>query len=414
MERLGLSSAEAASQLAGLAAATGVSARRDGGGRPVAGCAQRDQRCPIGQGRGEPGKAGKPGFGSPWAEAAAELAADGAELAGTLAGQGCPWARPRWCSGCSRRTARSRCSVRPACPAARPAAGGMSRRNWTARRNESPGVPLTCGGARAVRRRTASRSPVRRAVPGLSWRSASGTVSCSASWRPAGRSRSRPSRPRSASACRPWPQAARGWSALAWRTGTWPPCNREPAVYALLDGLADSVLVAQAIRDDAGQLTDFSIEHVSPGYRDPAGRDGSDLTGLTLLEAYPASVSGPGLFARARRVLADGVAQHIPGPLSASLATGLAVSDSGVGQAPLADLRVARFFDGAIFTWHREGLRRAGWPRSLIMRSASAGSAAGRRTSSPEPYAGPIRPSSCSAWRRTRGRRYRWPTCTAT
>ena len=34
-----------------------------------------------------PGKHGRSGFGSPWAEAAAELAADGAELASTVAGQ---------------------------------------------------------------------------------------------------------------------------------------------------------------------------------------------------------------------------------------------------------------------------------------------------------------------------------------
>ena len=189
----------------------------------------------------------------------------------------------------------------------------------------------------------------------------------------------------------------------------------KPAVYTLLDGLADSVLVVRAIRDDAGQVTDFSIEHVSPGFRDPAGRTGSDLTGLTLLEAYPASVSGQGLFARARQVLADGVAQHVPGPLSASLASGLAgptparAGRGGAGgpaRGPVLrrrDLHLAS---------RRAG--RTGWPRSLITRSGSAVSAAGRRTSSPAPYAGPIRPSSCSAWRRARERRYRWPTCTAT
>jgi serine phosphatase RsbU (regulator of sigma subunit) len=155
------------------------------------------------------------------------------------------------------------------------------------------------------------------------------------------------------------------------------------AVYTLLDGLADSVLVTQAIRDDAGQVTDFSIEHVSPGFRDPAGRAGSDLTRLTLLEAYPASVSGQGLFARARQVLADGVDQHVPGLLSASLASGLPVSGGAAdaGRPALADLRVARFFDGAIFTWHREGLdgrlaalldhaqrlgRLGGWEENLV------------------------------------------------
>ena len=51
------------------------------------------------------------------------------------------------------------------------------------------------------------------------------------------------------------------------------------AVYTLLDGLAKSVLVAQAIRDDAGRVIDFSIEHVSPGFRDPAGGTGSTWPG---------------------------------------------------------------------------------------------------------------------------------------
>jgi PAS domain-containing protein len=129
------------------------------------------------------------------------------------------------------------------------------------------------------------------------------------------------------------------------------------AVYTLLDGLADSVLVAQAIRDDAGRVTDFSIEHVSPGFRDPAGRAAADLARLTLLEAYPVGVSGPGLFARATQVLTDGVPRYVPGPLSESLASGLNRHEvpADADQAPLADLRIARFFDGVIFTWQGDG-----------------------------------------------------------
>ncbi|MGD0604030.1 MAG: SpoIIE family protein phosphatase [Streptosporangiaceae bacterium] len=126
------------------------------------------------------------------------------------------------------------------------------------------------------------------------------------------------------------------------------------AVFTLLDHLADSVLVVQAIRDDAGQLTDFSIEHVSPGFTDPAGRAGADLTRLTLLAAYPVSIAGSGLFARAMQVLRDGAPQHVPGPLLESLASGLPGHETGSKQAPLADLRVVRFFDGVIFTWHRD------------------------------------------------------------
>ncbi|MBV9094466.1 MAG: SpoIIE family protein phosphatase [Streptosporangiaceae bacterium] len=116
-------------------------------------------------------------------------------------------------------------------------------------------------------------------------------------------------------------------------------------LFTLLDSLADSVLAAGAIRDDAGQVTDFRIEHVSPGCYDPGGRTETELGRLTLLEAYPQSVSGQGLFARAVQVLADGVPQHVPGALA---------GHGGSGSTPLADLRIARFFDGVIATWRRE------------------------------------------------------------
>ena len=106
-------------------------------------------------------------------------------------------------------------------------------------------------------------------------------------------------------------------------------------------------------------MTDFSVEHVSPGYQDPEGRTGADLAGLTLLEAYPASVSGQDLFARAVQVLAAGTPQRVPGPL--------------------ADLRLARFYDGVAVTWHHEGSARTmlldhaqrvgrlgGWEENLV------------------------------------------------
>ena len=94
MERLGLSSAEAASQLAGLAAATGVSLAEMAAAvlAPDAAAGPdltSDVHAPgpnAAESEG-PRKDGRPGFGSPWAEAAAELAADGAELASTVAGQ---------------------------------------------------------------------------------------------------------------------------------------------------------------------------------------------------------------------------------------------------------------------------------------------------------------------------------------
>ncbi len=357
MERLGLSSAEAASQLAGLAAATGASLAEMAAAvlSPTGGRDVTSEVHPPGGGAQE--KAGQPEFGSPWAEAAAELAADGAELAGTVAGQ-VPLGAPAvvlWlleadgalallgAAGLSSgETSRWR-HIPPQldCPPQRVARGAADLW-WSAGRPPPDSAPVTGppGGARAV----------------LALRQRNGELLgvMEASWPEPVAAFTTEIRQHLSSL------AAGCARAIGTRLahGDLAAAQPKPAVYTLLDGLADSVLVAQAIRDDSGQVTDFSIEHVSPDFRDPAGRAGSDLTRLTLLEAYPASVSGQGLFARARQVLADGVAQHLPGPLSASLASGLPVEESGTGsgQAALADLRVARFFDGVIFTWHREGL----------------------------------------------------------
>ena len=70
--------------------------------------------------------------------------------------------------------------------------------------------------------------------------------------------------------------------------------------------------MVRPLRDADGAVTDFCVVHLSPGYVDPAGRRGAELAGLTLLEAYPASASGDGLFAMAERVLASGRAEHVP------------------------------------------------------------------------------------------------------
>ena len=112
-------------------------------------------------------------------------------------------------------------------------------------------------------------------------------------------------------------------------------------IFDLLDELAGSVLVVSAVRDADGRVTDFVIDHVSAGYLDPAGRAAAEIKGLTLLEAYPVTTAGHGLFARALRAVEDGVARYLPGPL--------------VEPVPIADFRVAKFADGAIFTWRGYG-----------------------------------------------------------
>ena len=180
MERLGLSSAEAASQLANLSAATGMSL-----GEMAA--------AVLARGRARPGlplgkvlvvPAGRAGASAP----------PGRVRSGPRPPPNWPpmalssWARwprrcwPRWarrrsCSGCWKRTAPWPCSARPACPAGRRAAGGAFRRSRTSPRSGSPAAALTCGGPPAVR--TRGRSSVRRAGRAPCWRCGSGTGSCS-------------------------------------------------------------------------------------------------------------------------------------------------------------------------------------------------------------------------------------------
>jgi serine phosphatase RsbU (regulator of sigma subunit) len=123
-----------------------------------------------------------------------------------------------------------------------------------------------------------------------------------------------------------------------------------PGVYRLLDQVADSVLVLSPVRDRGGQVTDFAMTHLSPGYVDPAGRPAADVAGLSLLRAYPDSAAADGLFARAVRVLADGAPQRVAGPVGpprAGTLTGARPADA----VRVADLRAASHAGCVVFTW---------------------------------------------------------------
>jgi serine phosphatase RsbU (regulator of sigma subunit)/PAS domain-containing protein len=121
---------------------------------------------------------------------------------------------------------------------------------------------------------------------------------------------------------------------------------RQSWVLGLLDGLSESVLVAGAVRDDDGQLTDFRIDHLSDGFRDPAGRTAAELAGRPLLEVYPAMALADALFDRAQQVLATGQPQHIP----AKIVTG---QFPDVPAAPMMEIRIARLFDSVVIAWRR-------------------------------------------------------------
>ena len=341
MERLGLSSAEAASQLAELSAATGIPlaematavlspqapdapeiATEAGAPGTVGDDGALDGGSDDGGARGadaSSASAGTTGPRSLMIEAAAELAADGAELVGTLALQVlAPLGASTvvlWLleadgaltllgeAGLPLGEARRWWHIPPQldCPAQRVARGAADIW-WPAGLPDGDSAPVTghAAGARAVlalRERNAELLGVME----VGWPAplpAFGTeIRGQLSALAAGSARVIGSR------------LAHGSLAAA---------HPKPAVYALLDGLAEAVMAVRAIRDDDGRVTDFSIEHVSPGFRDPAGRTTTELTGLTLLEAYPASVVGQGLFTRATQVLADGAAQYVPGPASPS------------------------------------------------------------------------------------------------
>jgi serine phosphatase RsbU (regulator of sigma subunit) len=118
------------------------------------------------------------------------------------------------------------------------------------------------------------------------------------------------------------------------------------AVLDLLDWLAESVLVASAVRDAGGAVTDLRIEHLSPAFADPGGRSPGELAGRSLLEAYPAAAVAGSLFDRAVEVLETGHPQRLAGEV-------LGTPPNGPG--PVLDLRVARLFDAVVVIWRQLG-----------------------------------------------------------
>jgi serine phosphatase RsbU (regulator of sigma subunit) len=121
-----------------------------------------------------------------------------------------------------------------------------------------------------------------------------------------------------------------------------------PAIFTALDEIGGSVLIVRPLRDANGEITDFAIAYLGAEYADPAGRPAAELAGQTVLAAYPASTSGDGLFARAVRVLTSGHAEHVAGVVSGSLS-------GGVDHAAIADLHAIPFFAGVLFTWRTLG-----------------------------------------------------------
>ncbi len=157
-----------------------------------------------------------------------------------------------------------------------------------------------------------------------------------------------------------------------------------PPIFRALDQITESVLVVRPLRDTDGAVTDFAVVHMSPGYVDPGGRPAGELAGLTLLEAYPVSAAGDGLFAMAGRVLASGQAEHVTAAGAANLASTALASTALTGDVDpvqVTAVHAAPFFAGVVFTWrpvgateeradlldHAQRLGRIGaWEESLV------------------------------------------------
>ena len=120
-----------------------------------------------------------------------------------------------------------------------------------------------------------------------------------------------------------------------------------PALRGLLESLLESVMIAAAVRDGEGRISDFRIDYAGENFRDPAGRNANELTGRTLLEAYPTAATVGGVLEHAVRVLTTGQAQHVPGPV--------VTAPAGEVTGAIADIRIALFFDGVVLTWRPAG-----------------------------------------------------------
>jgi serine phosphatase RsbU (regulator of sigma subunit)/PAS domain-containing protein len=122
------------------------------------------------------------------------------------------------------------------------------------------------------------------------------------------------------------------------------PQDRPSWLFGLIDDLVEGFLFAHADRDDAGEVTDFRIDHVSPGFRDPAGRNSAQLTGRRLLELYPAAALAGGLFDSCLTALVTGEPQYVAGEI-------VAAQTGSAGTTPAPAVRIAPLYDGVAIAW---------------------------------------------------------------
>jgi serine phosphatase RsbU (regulator of sigma subunit)/PAS domain-containing protein len=120
--------------------------------------------------------------------------------------------------------------------------------------------------------------------------------------------------------------------------------HRASWVFGLIDGLVEGFLFAHAERDDAGEIADFRIDHVSPCFRDPVGRGSAELAGRQLLELYPAAALAGGLLDSCVTALVTGEPQSVAGEM-------FAAQTGSTGTTPALAVRIAPLYDGVAIAW---------------------------------------------------------------
>ncbi|WP_221353832.1 SpoIIE family protein phosphatase [Streptomyces beigongshangae] len=114
----------------------------------------------------------------------------------------------------------------------------------------------------------------------------------------------------------------------------------------LADGLHDPALVLVPYLD-GGRLVDFHIHHVNSRFLDPAGRPRGLINGALLLEAYPMAAGESELFQRVERVYATGE------PFRAQRMNLTALVDQ-VPLAAVADISISRHGNSVLLLWRVE------------------------------------------------------------
>jgi PAS domain-containing protein len=137
-------------------------------------------------------------------------------------------------------------------------------------------------------------------------------------------------------------------AARLWERGTGSPgaLGEGPGwLPVVLDAGYAPVQVLSPVRDDAGTVVDFVIDHCNPAAAEGTGRQPRDILGRRLLDLYPYLLAN-GVFESYRRVLEEGVG-------FSGDAVPETVVVNGRPQQIVISRRAVRFGDGLLVTWQR-------------------------------------------------------------